>query len=224
VERLRVLIVDDHKVVRLGLMTLLEDMDWLEVVAEAGTSAEAVAAAARHQPHVVIMDIRLPGDSGIEACRAITTQWPNTRVIMLTSYEDDELIIRAVQAGASGYVLKQVGNQQLLDALDAVRQGDALLDPGITRRVLGWMRQVEDDRDRAAFAALSERELQVLAQLAQGKSNREIAGTLQLSEITARNHVSSILAKLKLNNRAEAAAYATRHHIIEYLPKHSSSS
>jgi two-component system, NarL family, response regulator DevR len=224
VERLRVLIVDDHKVVRLGLMTLLEDMDWLEVVAEAGTSAEAVAAAARHQPHVVIMDIRLPGDSGIEACRAITTQWPNTRVIMLTSYEDDELIIRAVQAGASGYVLKQVGNQQLLDALDAVRQGDALLDPGITRRVLGWMRQVEDDRDRAAFAALSERELQVLAQLAQGKSNREIAGALQLSEITARNHVSSILAKLKLNNRAEAAAYATRHHIIEYLPKHSSSS
>lgn len=223
-ERLRVLIVDDHKVVRLGLMTLLEDLDWLEVVAEAGTSAEAVAAAARHQPHVVIMDIRLPGDSGIEACRAITAQWPNTRVIMLTSYEDDELIIRAVQAGASGYVLKQVGNQQLLDALDAVRQGDALLDPGITRRVLGWMRQVEDDRDRAAFAALSERELQVLSQLAQGKSNREIAAALQLSEITARNHVSSILAKLKLNNRAEAAAYATRHHIAEYSPKHSSSS
>lgn len=216
-ERLRLLIVDDHNVVRLGLMTLLEDVDWVEVVAEAGTAAEAVEAAARHQPDVVIMDIRMPGDSGIEACRTITTRWPDTRVIMLTSHEDDELIFRAVQAGASGYVLKQVGNQQLLDALEAVRRGDALLDPSVTRRVLGWMRRVEDDRERAAFKGLSERELQVLAQLAQGKSNREIAEALQLSEITARNHVSAILAKLNLNNRAEAAAYATRYHIENYL-------
>lgn len=216
-ERLRLLIVDDHKVVRLGLMTLLEDEDWVEVVAEAGTAAEAVEAAAHHQPHVVIMDIRMPGDSGIEACRTITTRWPDTRVIMLTSHEDDELIVRAVQAGASGYVLKQVGNQQLLDALEAVRRGDALLDPSVTRRVLGWMRQVENDRERAAFKGLSERELEVLAQLAHGKSNREIAAALSLSEITARNHVSSILAKLNVNNRAEAAAYATRYHIEKYL-------
>jgi two-component system, NarL family, response regulator DevR len=216
-ERLRLLIVDDHKVVRLGLMTLLEDVDWVEVVAEAGTAAEAVEAAAHHQLHVVIMDIRMPGDSGIEACRSITTRWPDTRVIMLTSHEDDELIIRAVQAGASGYVLKQVGNQQLLDALEAVRRGDALLDPSVTRRVLGWMRQVENDRERAAFKGLSERELEVLAQLAHGKSNREIAAALSLSEITARNHVSAILAKLNLNNRAEAAAYATRYHIENYL-------
>jgi DNA-binding NarL/FixJ family response regulator len=217
-DRLRVVIVDDHTVVRLGLMTLLEDFPWLEVADEAGSVAEAIEAVARHRPHVVVLDIRLPGGSGIDACREITRRWPETQVIMLTSFEDDELIVRAVQAGASGYVLKQVGNERLLDALDAVRRGDALLDPVVTRRVLSWMRQVEDERDYAAFKNLSERELQVLGELANGKSNREIAAALHLSEITARNHVSAILNKLSLNNRVEAAAYAVRHHVQDHLP------
>lgn len=211
--RVRVLIVDDHSVVRLGLMTLLEDLPWISVVAEAGSASEAIAAAANHRPDVVIMDIRLPGDSGIEACREITSQWPATQVIMLTSFDDDELIVRAVHAGASGYVLKQVGNQQLLDALDAVRRGEALFDPAVTRRLLDWLRRAHDERDRAAFSALSERELEVLLELAHGRSNREIAAALHLSEITARNHVSAILTKLGLSNRTEAAAYAVRHNI-----------
>jgi DNA-binding NarL/FixJ family response regulator len=217
-DHLRVLIVDDHKVVRLGLMTLLQDLPWIEVVAEAGTAVEAIEVVEQQQPHVVIMDIRLPGDSGIDACREITRRWPGIQVVMLTSYEDDELIVRAVQAGASGYVLKQVGNQTLMDALDAVRRGEAMLDPVVTRHVLSWMRQVEDGRDKAAFKNLSDRELEVLAELATGKSNRQIATALSLSEITARNHISAILNKLGLSNRTEAVAYAVRHHIQEHLP------
>jgi DNA-binding NarL/FixJ family response regulator len=119
VSQIRVVLVDDHEVVRLGLMTLLEDLDWIDVIAEAGSAEEAIRAVTQHKPDVVVMDIRLPGESGIEACKTITTRWPETRVIMLTSSADDEMIFKALQAGASGYVLKQVGNQALISALDA---------------------------------------------------------------------------------------------------------
>ncbi|MCI0577798.1 MAG: response regulator transcription factor, partial [Chloroflexi bacterium] len=202
-ETVRVILVDDHEVVRLGLMALLENVPWVEVVAEAGTAAEAVEAVDQRRPDVVVMDIRMPGGSGIDACRQITSRWPETRVIMLTSFADDELIFQALQAGASGYVLKQVGNQSLIDALDAVRRGDALLDPGVTQRVLTRMRQLESERQSAAFRDLSEREIEVLAEVAKGKSNVEIAVALSLSEKTVRNHVSAILAKLNLANRVE---------------------
>ncbi len=214
----RVVLVDDHEIVRLGVMTLLEDSPWIEVVAEAGSAAEAVQAVANHQPDVVVMDIRMPGESGIDACRKITSRWPETRVIMLTSFADDDLIFRAIQAGASGYVLKQVGNRALIDALDAVRRGEALLDPVVTRRVIARVRQSEMDRQAAAFRDLSEREMEVLAQVAKGKSNPEIAAALSLSTKTVRNHVSSILAKLGLSNRIEAATYAVRHDIEHHLP------
>lgn len=214
----RVVLVDDHEVVRLGLMTLLDDLPWVEMVAEAGTAKEAIQAVETHRPDVVVMDIRMPGDSGIDACREITQRWPDTRVIMLTSFSDDDLVFRALQAGASGYVLKQVGNQSLINALDAVRQGKALLDPAVTQQVIARVRESEQERQAAAFKALSPREMEVLALVAQGKSNNEIGVVLSLSEKTVRNHVSAILAKLHLSNRIEAATYAVRHDIEHHLP------
>lgn len=215
---IRLVLVDDHEVVRLGLMTLLEDLPWIRVVAEAGNTAEAIQAVATHRPDVVVMDIRMPGESGIDACREITRRWPETKVVILTSFGDDELIFRAIQAGASGYVLKQVGNQALMNALDAVRQGEALLDPVVTQRVLAWVRQSEADRRVVAFKDLSEREIEILAEVAKGKSNPEIATVLSLAEKTVRNHVSTILNKLGLTNRIEAAAYAIRHNIEHHVP------
>lgn len=217
-EKVRVVLVDDHEVVRLGLLTLLEDLSWIEVVAEAGTASEAVTAVAQTDPDVVVMDIRMPGQSGIEACQEITTRWPDTHVIMLTSYVEDELIFKAIQAGASGYVLKQVGNRPLREALDAVRRGEALLDPQVTQRVLARVREAEQARQATAFRDLTPREMEVLAQVAQGKTNPEIAEVLGLAEKTVRNHVSAILAKLELSNRIEAATYAVRHDVERHLP------
>lgn len=217
-EKVRVLLVDDHEVVRLGLMTLLEDLPWVDVVAEAGTAAEALSAVAREQPDVVVMDIRMPGESGIDACREITSRWPETHVIMLTSYSEDELIFRALQAGASGYVLKQVGNRPLIEALQAVRKGEALLDPRVTRRVIARVRETEQEHQASAFKELTPREMEILAEVAKGKTNSDIAQELTLAEKTVRNHVSSILSKLDLNNRIEAATFAVRHDIERHLP------
>lgn len=214
----RVLIVDDHEVVRMGLATLLEDIPWIRVVAQAGSAEEALLAVSRHHPHVVVMDIRLPGESGIDACSQITSRWPDVKVVMLTSYGDDTLIFRAIQAGASGYILKQVGAHALVDAIDALRRGEALLDPVVTQRVLARVRQGEIDRQTVAFKDLSEREMEVLALVAKGKSNVEIAKEMVLAQKTVRNHVSTILAKLGLSNRIEAATYAVRHDIDRHLP------
>ena len=212
---LRIVLVDDHEVVRLGLRTVLEDLEGVEVVAEAGSGEAAIAACERYEPDVVIMDIRMPGKSGIQACQTIVERWPQTRVIMLTSYANDELIVEAIQAGAVGYVLKQVGTAELIRALEAVRQGAASLDPSITQRVLAMMRQrTEPIPD--PFRDLTERELDILRLLATGKSNMEIADTLSLSEKTVRNHVSIILSKLHLNNRVEAATFAVQHDLPAY--------
>lgn len=216
--RVRVVLVDDHEVVRLGLITLLEDLDWVEVVGEAGTAEEALRVIERLRPDVVVMDIRLPGESGIEACRTITTRWPEIRVIMLTSSADDEMILKSLQAGASGYVLKQVGNQAFISALDAARKGESMLDPQVTGRVIARLREAERLQQAMAFRDLSDREFEVLALIAEGRSNPEIAARLSLSEKTVGHHVSTILAKLNLTNRIEAATYAVRHHIEEHLP------
>jgi DNA-binding NarL/FixJ family response regulator len=214
----RVLIVDDHEVVRLGLTTLLNDVPWIEVVGQAATAEDGLRAVARHQPDVVVMDIRLPGESGIDACQQITQQWPDVKVVMLTSYGDDTLIFRALQAGASGYVLKQIGNQALIQAIDAARQGKASLDPVTTQRVIAQVRKDEVGRQAAAFKDLSDREMGILALVADGKSNIEIAKVLMLSQKTVRNHVSTILSKLGVSNRIEAATYAVRHDIERHLP------
>lgn len=216
-KRLRILLVDDHEVVRLGLATLLEDVPSVTVVGEAGSAREAMMACERLDPDLVILDIRLPDQTGVDVCRRITERWPDMRVIMLTSYTDDDLIAEAILAGAVGYVLKQVGNEELLRAIEAVRRGEALLDPQVTQRVLQRMRQTERLLDASAFRDLSKREIEVLHLVSQGKSNREIAEALSVSEKTVRNHVSSLLSKLGLNNRIELATYAVKHRIGTFL-------
>ena len=215
--KLRVLLVDDHQIVRLGLRTLIDDQDNMEVVGEADNTQQALRLVAQLRPNVVLMDIRLPGESGIEVTQKITTQYPECRVIMLTSYGDDDLILRAVRAGASGYVLKQVGNEMLLNAITAAGKGEAALDPATTARLLAHVRAAERRADDDAFRDISERELEVLAQVARGKTNADIGKLLHLSEKTVRNYVSSVLEKLGMNNRIELAAYALEHHIFDKL-------
>lgn len=216
-KRLRILLVDDHEVVRLGLKTLLERHPDFEVVAEAGTAAEAVAKALAFQPDVVVMDIRLPGESGIDACRQITEKLPDAKVIMLTSYAEDEMLFAAIRAGAAGYVLKQIGGDELIRAIETVGRGEALIAPSLIKRVLAEMRRAAQREEAAAFADLTMQERQVLALIAEGKTNREIAQALFLGEGTVRNYVSSILSKLNVSNRAEAAAYAIEHNLKDYL-------
>lgn len=213
--RTRVLLVDDHEVVRLGLMTLIDDQDDLEVVGEAGDASEAVAQVEHLRPDVVLMDIRIPGEGGIEATSRITEKFPDTRVVMLTSFADDELVVRAIRAGAVGYILKQIGNEELLRAIRAAARGQALLDTSTTSRLLARVRETERRADEDAFRDLSEREMDVLLELSQGKSNAEIGKTLNLSEKTVRNYVSTVLSKLGLGNRVELATYAVQHHLLD---------
>ncbi|MDY6877537.1 MAG: response regulator transcription factor [Chloroflexota bacterium] len=214
---LRIVIVDDHEVVRLGLRTLLEHHPDFTVVGEAATAKEAVQKALFFCPDVVVMDIRLPGGSGIDACQKIVEQVPETKVIMLTSYAEDEMLFDAIAAGACGYVLKQIGSDDLIRAIETVGKGEALLDPALTQRVFARVREAARKEQEEAFAGLTDQEMRVLAQVAEGKTNREIAETMFLGEGTVRNYVSSILRKLNLTNRAEAAAYAVEHHLKEFL-------
>ena len=213
----RVLLVDDHTIVRLGLKTLIGDQPNLEVVGEAGTATEAVRAAERLRPDVVLMDIRMPGEGGLEATRQITARFPQTKVVMLTSYADDELVVQAIRAGAAGYVLKQLDNAELLRAIEAAARGEALLDPATTARLLARVREHERKADEDAFRDLSNREMDVLVHLARGKTNAEIGQIINLSEKTVSNYVSTILKKLHLTNRIELATYAVEHHLFERL-------
>jgi DNA-binding NarL/FixJ family response regulator len=213
----RIIIVDDHEVVRLGLRTLLDNQEELIVVDEAGDADEALRKTVQHNPDVVVMDIRLPGKSGIEACEEIKEAMPEVEVLMLTSYAEDELLFEAISAGAAGYVLKQGGGDELIRAIKRVAQGEALLDPAVTQRVLARVRLANRQQKAAAFSELTEQELRVLGLVSEGCTNKQIAKNLFLGEGTVRNYVSSILSKLELTNRAEAAAYAVRHHLNEFL-------
>lgn len=211
----RLLIVDDHEVVRLGLKTLLQRYPQFEVVGEAGTAKEAIEMSNRIRPDVVLMDIRLPGTSGIEACEEITKTNPGIKVIILTSYAEDEMLFSAIRAGASGYVLKQIGGEDLIKAIESVERGEASLDPAVTQRVFQEVRRAVKEEEASAFANLSTQEKHVLLLVAEGRTNREIAKELYLGEGTVRNYVSSILCKLGVSNRAEAAAYAVEHNLKE---------
>jgi len=213
----RILLVDDHAIVRLGLMTLLNDQPDMEVVAEASTAAEAVRAVEKFQPDVVLMDVRLPGEGGIEATRQITVRFPKSRVVMLTSFADDDLVMRAISAGAMGYVLKQVGNEELLRAIQAAARGEALLDPSTTARLLSRVRELDRKTEEDAFRELSDREMYVLVHLARGKTNAEIGRVLNLSEKTIGNYIGTIFEKLHMNNRIELATYAVQHHLFERM-------
>lgn len=213
----RILLVDDHEIVRLGLKALLERHPNFEVVAEAGTAKDAVEKVEAYSPDVVVMDIRLPGGSGIEACEIIADRFPDSKVIMLTSYAEDEMLFSAIRAGAAGYVLKQIGGEDLVRAIEAVGRGEALLDPAVTQRIFQEVRKAAKEEEASAFSALTQQERHVLLLVSEGKTNREIAKALFLGEGTVRNYVSSILSKLGVSNRAEAAAYAVEHNLRDYL-------
>ena len=215
--RQRILLVDDHEVVRLGLRSLLEQHPNFEVVAEAATAREAVDKTRTHKPDVIVMDIRLKGGSGIEACQEITNEFPEAKVIMLTSYAEDEMLFSAIRAGAAGYVLKQIGGDDLVRAIEAVGRGEALLDPAVTQRVFQEVRKAAREEEASAFSDLTQQEMHVLQLVSEGRTNRQIAEMLYLGEGTVRNYVSSILSKLNVRNRAEAAAYAVEHNLKDYL-------
>ncbi len=215
--KLRILLVDDHEVVRLGLKSLLARQPGFDVVAEAASENEAVEKATEYQPDVVLMDIRLAGGNGVAATEAIMEKLPQTKVIMLTSYAEDEMLFAAIRAGAVGYVLKQVGSQDVIRAVEAAGRGEAMLDPSLTQRVFQEMRRAIKKEEATAFDELTAQEKQVLALIAEGKTNREIGAALFLSEGTVRNYVSSVLSKLGVSNRAEAAAYAIQHHLKDNL-------
>jgi two-component system response regulator DevR len=205
----RLLLVDDHHVVRLGLRALFETAPQVAVVGEAGTASEALTQARRCLPDVVLMDVRLPDGSGVEACREIRSQRPETQVIMLTSYADEDAVVASLMAGAAAYLLKSTDPERLIEAVEVVAHGRSLLDPGVTQTVLEWMRRVATQPQDDPLAELSEQERRILPLIAQGKTNREIAAALYLSEHTVKDYVSSILRKLNLARRAEAAAFIT---------------
>ncbi|MBA2264681.1 MAG: response regulator transcription factor [Chloroflexi bacterium] len=212
---IRILIADDHEVVRIGLAALLDAQEGFSVVAQAASGEEAVRMARHHRPDVVVMDIRMPNGSGIDACRAITAELEGTPVVMLTSHADSEALFDAIDAGASGYVLKRVGSSELVGAVRTVAGGGSLLDPAVTRRVLDRIRSASRLEEAGAFADLTEQERRVLAHIADGASNREIAARMGLAPKTVRNYVSNLLGKLSLDSRAQAAAYAIRNRLPE---------
>jgi DNA-binding NarL/FixJ family response regulator len=212
---MRLLVVDDHEVVRQGLVALLDRRAGFEVVAQAGTVAEAIAAAVRFEPDVVVMDVRLPDGSGIEACREIRSTRPATRVVMLTSYPDEEAVLSAIIAGASGYLLKQVRGRDLVSALESVGRGDSLLDPAVTERVLQRVRSAASGGGNDELSELTPQERRILMLVAEGMTNKEIASDVFLSDKTVKNYVSSILSKLNLQRRTQAAAFVAKHHIGE---------
>lgn len=211
IARTRILLADDHKVVLLGLQALLDTVPHFSVVGEARSVAEVIDQTRRCRPDVVIMDVRLPDGSGIEACRNIRSLWPTTRVIMLTSYPDEDAVIASIMAGAAGYLLKQADPERLIEAVDIVARGGLLLDPSVTETVLSWMRRLGAPGGGSSLLTLSEQERRILPLIAEGKTNREIAETLFLSEHTIKTHVSNILRKLQVSRRAEAAAFLAQH-------------
>jgi two-component system, NarL family, response regulator DevR len=209
----RILVVDDHEVVRQGLVALLDRRPNFQVVAEAGTVEEALAQAHLHQPDIVIMDVRLPDGSGVEACREIRADLPDTRVVMLTSFPDDEAVLSAIVAGAAGYLLKQIRARDLIAGLEAVGRGESLLDPAVTERVLARVRQIASGEIHDELSGLTPQERKILMLVAEGMTNKEIAAEIFLSDKTVKNYVSSILAKLNLERRAQAAAFVAKHRL-----------
>lgn len=205
---MKVVLVDDHEVVRQGLKTLIDGQDDLDVVGEAGDVDNAIRQVGYHTPDVVVMDVRLPDGTGVEACREIRSRWPDVKVLMLTSYADEEALVSSIMAGASGYVLKRIDSDDLVDAVRRVGNGESLLDPNLTDRLFARIRG--DEPDDPLLARLSPQERKILDLIAEGKTNRQIAEELFLAEKTVKNYVSNLLSKLEMSRRSEAAAYAAR--------------
>ena len=209
------MVVDDHEVVRSGLKAILEPEDDLAVVGAAASADEAIQQVPRLTPDVILMDVRMGEMNGIEACRLIKSAHPEVNVLMLTSFGEEEAVMSAIMAGASGYLLKNIGRADLLKAIRAVAAGQNLLDPTVTRKVMERLTQLATKEEARATEGVSEREKEVLALVAQGLTNKEIADKLIISENTARNHVSRILVKLGMARRSEAAAFAAQHGLLK---------
>ncbi|MGW0660277.1 response regulator [Streptodolium elevatio] len=205
---IRVFLLDDHEVVRRGVFELLSLEADIEVVGEAGTAAEALVRIPATRPQVAVLDVRLPDGSGVEVCREIRASMPDVRCLMLTSFSDDEALFDAIMAGASGYVLKDIRGSDLVGAVRDVASGKSLLDPVATARVLERLRGGGRQDDR--LASLSEQERKILDLIGEGMTNRQIGGELHLAEKTVKNYVSSLLAKLGMERRTQAAAYVAR--------------
>jgi two-component system response regulator DevR len=205
---MRVLLVDDHEIVREGLQALIDSNDDMEVVGQAGTMEEAVRRVGFDDPDVVVLDVRLPDGSGVEACREIRARFPQVKVLMLTSFADEEALLAAIMAGAAGYVLKRIKGRELVDSIRRVGQGESLLDPDMTERLFKRLRG--DEPDDPILARLSPQERSILEHIAEGKTNRQIAEDMFLAEKTVKNYVSNLLAKMGMHRRSEAAAYMAR--------------
>jgi len=204
---IRVLLVDDHEVVRVGLRTVLSQNHHLTVAGEAVTMADAVRQTQKLKPDVILMDVRLPDGSGVDACREILAARPDTRVIFLTSYADDDSVLAAVLAGAHGYVLKEIDSATLIRAIHTVAEGQSILDPTVTERALRWLRSLGNGSQLPGIERLSAQEERVLALVAEGKTNKEIATALGLSDKTVKNYLANVFQKLRITRRAQAAAF-----------------
>lgn len=208
---IRLLIVDDHKVVRLGLTTLLNRHPGIQAVGEAATVAAAVEETLRLRPDVVLMDVRLPDGNGFEACRQIRQSLPDTRVLFLTSVADDEIVLESIEAGGDGYLLKEIDEDALIRAIKNVAAGQSILDPAVTRRVLERVKNLDAPVTRDKLERLSPQERRVLALVAEGKTNKEIGVELGLSDKTIKNYLSNVLEKLEMTRRSQAAAFFVQH-------------
>jgi len=207
------MLVDDHEVVRLGLRALFGQTGEIDVVAEAGNVADAVKRAAQHRPDVVLMDLRLPDGTGVDACREILAANPATRVLFLTSHSDEEAVLSTILAGAAGYLLKEAGSQMLVSAIQLVYGGQSILDPGVTKLVLNRMSAVAGKAattKATAKDALSPQEQRILALVVEGRTNKEIAKALGLSDKTVKNYLSNAFQKLHVGRRSHAAALYER--------------
>ena len=220
---IRVVVVDDQKLMRDGLQTILSLEDDIEVVGTAGDGAEALAVAAETQPHIVLMDIRMPGVDGVQGTRLIRSQLPETKVLILTTFNDSDLIFDALEEGASGYLLKDMPTEAIVQAILTVHSGGVVLPPDLTKQVVAELKRMKGHAAPAAEPSLpplveelTERELEVLHHLGYGLSNKEIAEKLVITEGTTKNHVSNIIAKLQLRDRTQAALFAVKHGIAHF--------
>jgi two-component system response regulator DevR len=208
---IRTIVIDDHEVVRQGVAAMLAATGDIVVCGQGGSVAEAVEVAVATRPDVVVMDVRLLDGSGIEATREIRARCPETKVIMLTSFSDEEALLASILAGASGYVLKQIRGSDLVGAIRHVAAGRSLLDPNVTSGLFDRLRRTSGEMKDQRLASLTSREERILTLVAQGRTNREIAEEVGVAEKTVKNSISQILTKLQVARRSEAAAYLTRH-------------
>lgn len=208
---IRLLLVDDHEVVRLGLRALLTRDPELQIVGEAGTAAEAVTLAEAFTPDVILLDVRLPDADGVEVCRRLRDKQVACRILVLTSFGDEDTILRAIAAGAEGYLLKEIRSDALIQAIKNVARGQAVLDPAVTRSVLGRMRSAGEPQPEPPWAGLSAQERRVIALVAEGKTNKEIALEMGLSDKTVKNYLSHVMEKLQLTRRSQVAAFYAQH-------------